>query len=67
VAVFVSAVFWKAALDKLGGKASYKYATSQSPPWSDFGLEAQASIVENWFARTDVTQRPPKRRQYEPE
>ncbi|WKX74054.1 hypothetical protein [Streptomyces sp. XD-27] len=44
---FKSEYFWKAALDKLGGSASYDYGPP-GPAWRYFGIEAQASIVEEW-------------------
>jgi hypothetical protein len=47
----ISEFFWRAALDKLGGQASYKYGPP-GLPFSSFGLEAQASIVEEWFSGT---------------
>ncbi|MER5309145.1 hypothetical protein ABT034_15300 [Streptomyces sp. NPDC002773] len=45
---FKSEYFWKAALDKLGGSASYLYGPP-GPPFRSFGIEAQASIVEQWW------------------
>jgi hypothetical protein len=47
----VSAFFWKAALDKLGGHANYTYGPP-GPAWSEFGLEGQATVVDEWFAGT---------------
>jgi hypothetical protein len=47
----VAEFFWRAALDKLGGSASYRYGPP-GPPFSSFGLEAQATIVEEWFSGT---------------
>jgi hypothetical protein len=44
--------FWRAALDKVGGSASYNYGPP-GPVFSSFGLEAQASLVEEWFSGTD--------------
>ncbi|MGP3992086.1 hypothetical protein [Streptomyces sp. 3N207] len=46
---FKSEYFWKAALDKMSGDASYLYGPP-GPPWRTFGLEAQASLVEGWWA-----------------
>ncbi|MDQ0948615.1 hypothetical protein QFZ24_002538 [Streptomyces phaeochromogenes] len=46
---FPSEYFWKAALDKMGGSASYRYGPA-GPPWREFGIEAQASIVDQWYA-----------------
>jgi hypothetical protein len=45
--------FWKAALDKLAESASYQYGPP-GPPWSSFGLEAQATIVEEWSSGTSL-------------
>ena len=47
----IAEFFWRAALDKLGGSASYTYGPP-GPPFSSFGLEAQASLVEEWFTGT---------------
>jgi hypothetical protein len=62
---FVSEFFWRAAIDKLNDSASYIYGPP-GPPFSSFGLEAQASLVEEWFsgtqfkAATAVPGRPPR-------
>lgn len=48
---FVSEFFWRAALDKLNDSASYTYGPP-GPAFSSFGLEAQASLVEEWFSGT---------------
>ncbi|MFG2577248.1 hypothetical protein [Streptomyces sp. NPDC048481] len=42
-------VMVKAALANMGGHASYRYGPP-GPPWRTFGLEAQASLVEGWWA-----------------
>ncbi|WP_405976912.1 hypothetical protein [Streptomyces sp. NBC_00158] len=46
---FPSEYFWKAALDKMGGEASYSYGPA-GPPRRQFGIEAQATIVDRWYA-----------------
>jgi hypothetical protein len=46
---FKSEYFWKAAFAKIGGHAGYRYVPP-GPPWRAYGLEAQASLVEGWWA-----------------
>jgi hypothetical protein len=43
--------FWRAALAKIQGSSAYRYGPA-GPPFGEFGLEAQATLVEEWFAGT---------------
>lgn len=43
--------FWKAAIDIAVGNASYEYGPADQS-WRHFGLEQQASIVDEWWAGT---------------
>jgi hypothetical protein len=43
--------FWRAALAKLQGSSAYRYGPA-GPPFGKFGLEAQATLVEQWFSGT---------------
>jgi hypothetical protein len=45
--------FWRAALAKLQGKSAYRYGPP-GPPFEEFGLESQATLVEEWFTGTQV-------------
>lgn len=45
--------FWRGAVDKLNDSASYTYGPP-GPGFSTFGLEAQASLVDEWFAGTQL-------------
>lgn len=48
-APFIHDVFWKAASAKITGSSAYQYGPP-GPDWHRFGLEAQASIVNEWFS-----------------
>jgi hypothetical protein len=43
--------FWWAALAKIRGSGAYRYGPP-GPPFGAFGLEAQATLVEEWFSGT---------------
>lgn len=50
---FATEIIWDALIDRLGGSSSYDYGPP-GPRWAEgFSLEAQASVVEEWFAGTD--------------
>jgi hypothetical protein len=44
--------YWRAAMAKLAGQAAYHYGPP-GPPWGKFGLEQQATIVEEWSVGTE--------------
>jgi hypothetical protein len=44
--------YWRAAMAKLAGRSAYNYG-SPGPAWSKFGLEQQATIVEEWAVGTE--------------
>jgi hypothetical protein len=54
---FAHDFFWDAAQAKLAGQAAYNYGPP-GPDWSDLGLEAQASIVNEWYAGTNTFMSP---------
>ena len=45
--------FWRALIDRLGGSESYRYGPPGTP-WRALSLEAQGSLVDNWFAGTNA-------------
>jgi hypothetical protein len=54
---FAHDYFWKAALAKLVGESAYDYGPA-GPAWERFGLEQQASIVNEWYAGTFTKMNP---------
>ncbi|GGF15586.1 COG1470 family protein [Subtercola lobariae] len=44
--------YWRAAIAKIAGQAAYHYGPA-GQPWRKFGLEQQATIVEEWSAGTE--------------
>lgn len=54
--------FWEAALDHMDLPNAARYGPA-GPPWSSFGEEEQAKIVDHWFAGvTFYAKRPPPTR-----
>jgi hypothetical protein len=43
--------YWRAAMAKLAGKSAYRYGPP-GPPFRKFGLEQQATLVEEWAVGT---------------
>jgi hypothetical protein len=48
-APFVHDYFWSGVKDQLSGSSSYQYGPADLA-WSDFDIEAQATIVNEWFS-----------------